>query len=501
MTEQKTDKSKSIVKNVFYGFSTWLFPLGLSFVATPIIVRALGHEEYGIYAFVLGFIAYSFNFNVGRAVTKYIAEYRANGETEKIREVVSATLFVNLVVGLFGLLTILVSAKLLVIDILKISVESQERTIYALYLSGLTIFFLMFSQVFIAVLQGLHRFDVFAKITNFSNILLIGGNLLLALKGYGLLALLSWNLIITALTAIISAIIAWRILPEIPFNLKFSRETLKLVFGYSSSVIAYQILANILLLFERSWITGKLGAESLTFYVLPLMLATYIHGFIGSLMLVLFPLASELKNDREKLLRLYQKATKIVSFLTVFMGATLIVERKVFLNIWIGADFAEKSSNLLILHTLTFCMLAISIVAWQMTEGLGFPNYNCYLFMVCFTISIFGMVLLLPDFGNFGVAFARTVGFGMLFISIFYIEKRFFDKIQLWFWLKLASVLAISTILAVLIENVVIFNLTQNWFSLILATGIGGVVYCLTAWVLGFVTADEMALLKRVSSR
>ncbi len=501
MTEQKTDRSKSIVKNVLYGFSTWLFPLGLSFVATPIIVRALGPEEYGIYAFVLGFIAYSFNFNVGRAVTKYIAEYRANGETEKIREVVSATLFVNLIVGLAGLSVILVFSKYLVIDVLKITAESQERTVWALYLSGFTIFCLIFSQVFIAVLQGLHRFDIFAKITNLNNILLIAGNLILALTGYGLLALLSWNLAITAMTAIISAVVALRILPEISFNLKFSRESLKLVFRYSSSVIAYQILANILLLFERIWITGKLGADNLTYYIVPLMLAIYIHGFIGSLMLVIFPLASELKNDRETLLRLYQKATKIVGFLTVFMGTTLIVERKVFLNVWIGADFAAKSADLLILHTLTFCLLAIGIVAWQMTEGLGFPNYNLYLFMVCFIVSIFGMVLLLPDFGSFGVAFARTIGFGMLFISIFYIEKRFFSAVQIKFWLRLAGILAVSTILTIFAENYLITNLSQSWLTIILAGGVGGVVYCLTAWLLGFVTVEEMALLKRLTSR
>ncbi len=501
MAEQQTDKSKSIVKNVLYGFSTWLFPLGLSFVTTPVVVRALGHEEYGIYAFVLGFIAYSFNFNVGRAVTKYIAQYRANNEQDKISQVISATLFINLFVGLFGLLTILLSAKLLVVDILKISAESQERTIYALQISALTIFVLIFSQVFIAVLQGLHRFDIFAKITNFNNILLIAGNLLLALKGYGLLSLLSWNLFITILTAIVSATWARRILPEMSFKFNFGLETLKLVFSYSSSVIAYQILANILLLFERSWITAKLGAESLTFYIVPLMLAVYIHGFIGSLMLVIFPLASELKKENDKLLRLYQKATKIVSFIVVFMGTTLIFVRKEFLFLWLGADFAEKSSDLLVLHTITFSLLAISIVAWQMTEGLGYPNYNCYLFMVCFVVSIFGMVLLTPDFGGYGVAVARTIGFGTIFVSIFYLEKRFFAGVQVKFWLKLAPVLTVSIISAVFAERFVISNLSQKWLSLIFAVGIGGTVYCFVAWLLGFVTADEIALLKRVSKR
>ena len=79
-----------------------------------------------------------------------------------------------------------------------------------------------------------------------------------------------------------------------------------------------------------------------------MMLRLYIHSFISSLMLVIFPLASELKNKKERLLKLYTKATKIVVFLVVFMATTLIVESKFFLTLWMGAEFAEKSAILLV---------------------------------------------------------------------------------------------------------------------------------------------------------
>lgn len=501
MTENRRENSKSIVRNIIYGFSTWLLPLALSFIATPIIVRRLGNEDYGIYALVLGFIAYTFNFNVGRAITKYVAEYRAGNEREKIREVISATLFINLALGALGLIVIVLSAKFLVNDVLKIQADAQEKSVFALYIAALTIFFLMLNQVFFSILHGLHRFDVYAKIYNLNNISLILGNLLLALYGFGLLPLLLWNLIITGLAAIVSAIAAKRLLPEFSFRLKFRRETLKLVFDYSSGVIAYQILANILLLFERTWITNNLGAQNLTFYVVPMMLALYIHSFISSLMLVIFPLASELRDDREKLLKLYQKATKIVSFLAVFLGATLIVESKLFLTLWMGADFAENSSRLLILHAITFTLLAIEIVAWQMTEGLGYPNYNCYLFMICFIISICGMYGLIGNYGNFGVALARMLGFGALFLSIFYVEKRFFGKIQLKFWLRLTGILTVSTLLAVLTESFLTSKLGISWVSLIISGFCSGLIYCLAAWLLGFVTEDEIALVKGILKR
>src|SRR5688572_20289802 len=92
----------SIVRNVIYGSLTWILQLGLNLIAVPVIVSSLGNAEYGIYALVLGFIGYSFTFNFGRAITKYIAEYRATGEAEKMNDVVSACLFLSLSVGSIG---------------------------------------------------------------------------------------------------------------------------------------------------------------------------------------------------------------------------------------------------------------------------------------------------------------------------------------------------------------------------------------------------------------
>lgn len=498
MTTQKKETGKSIFRNVLYGFSTWILPLVLSFIATPVIVRSLGNEDYGIYALILGFISYSFNFNVGRSVTKYIAEFRQTGESEKIREVVSATFFLNLAIGLLGLATICLAANWLVEDVFKIEPELQTKTVYALYLTGLIIFLAMLNQVFNSVLQGIHRFDVYSKISNIYNFLLVGGNLLLVLAGYKLLFLLVWNLLVTAFICLVFFKSAKRLLPEFTIGFGFSRKTLKLVLNYSWGIIVYQILANFLLLFERSWITRHLGTENLTYYVVPLMLGLYIHSFISSLMMVIFPLASELQDEKEKLLRLYQKATKIACLFAVFLATTLIASSKIFLTLWISADFAENSAALLILHAITFGLLAILVVSWQMTEGLGYPNFNCLVFVICLIISVSGMFFLTEDFGNRGVAAARLAGFGTIFFSIFYIEKWFFNKVLWEFWLRLTGILTVGALAAAMTEKFLLDYLPANWFVLFLSTFSGGLIYCLVLWGLGFITAEEKLLLKRV---
>ena len=498
---RQTETSKSIFRNVLYGVSTWLIPVILSFYATRIILENLGEKDYGIYALVLGFIAYSFNFSFGRAITKYIAEYRVSGENDKIKDVISATFFINLIVGIIGVSIIFYTAEWLVADVYEIEKANQQQTTLALYIVAGIVFFLMLSQIYNAVLQGIHRFDVYSNIFNLNTIVILSGNIILVLNGYRIIGLFVWNLIITALTCVIAAVYAKRLLPEFGINFRIKPEIVKLILAYSGGIIGYQILANLLMLFERGWIIRELGEKNLTYYVVPMLLSFYIHGFISSIVLVVFPLASELKNNTEKLLRLYTNASKIVCFFVVFMSLTLIVQSQAVLTLWIGAEFSGKTSYLLIIHTITFSLAAIQTVSWQMTEGLGHPGHNLKIFVICLILNVAVVLSLTQSFGNTGVAFGRFVGYGTMFLSVFYVEKWFFRQIQTAFWFKMIGALGIAAIISAIIQKTVNIYFPLSWLTFFSAVICGGLGYCLILWILGFVTAEEKLLIKNMLKR
>ena len=493
--------SRSIFRNALYGSLTWFLPLAMSFVATPIIIRSLGNNDYGIYALVLGFISYSFTFSFGRAITKYVAEYRVTGESEKIRDVVSATVFINLVVGSLGVSLMCLTAGWLVRSVFNIPPESQQKAIYAIYVASAVIFLWMFSQVFVSVLQGVQRFDVYSKIYTVSSFFLTAGNLTLAYTGFGLVALLMWNATIIAVFLAIYGFAAKRLLPEFSIGFWPHKDTVRLVLRYSAGLVGYQLLSNVLLLFERGWITHRLGAESLTYYVVPMSFGLYMHGFVGSLVLVIFPLASELDKERDRLLRLYAKATKVITLIVVFIAASVIVQSHIFLRLWMGEAFAEHASGLLVIHIITFAFLAVLSISWQMTEGLGHPQFNALLAGISTAIGIALMLLLTDPLGNRGVALARLAAFVTVFFSIFFVERWFFGKVQVRFWLRLLTNLATAAVPAAAIEFGVNSIMPSSWPAFILSVLAGGSVYALVLWFLDFVTADEKLLMRQVLSR
>lgn len=501
MERKAPETSKSIFRNALYGFSTWILPLGLSFVATPVIVGALGNEDYGIYALVLGFIGYSFNLNTGRAVTKYVAGYRATGETRKINEVVSATLLLNVLVGLFGAVSIGLLAPFLVSEVFLIGPEDAAQAISAFHIAALIIFLTMLNQVFNSILQGLQRFDLYSKIYNAVSLLVLSGNILLALAGFGLNALLLWNLFVLFVTLAALAASVRKFLPEFVFRPRVPIATVRTILGFSAGIIGYQILSNFLLLFERGWVMRRLGEENLTFYVVPMLLGIHIHSFIASLLLVVFPLASELERDRERLRRMYLKATKFAGLLVVFPAVTLIAQSEVFLGLWMGREFAAETWHLLIIHVVTFSIVAVQIASWQMTEGLGYPGYNCFIFVFCLVIGVTLMVVLTDDYGKTGVALGRLAGFGFIFGAVFFIEKRFFGRVQTGFWLKTAGRLLAAGAVAGLVQWYLSSMFGFGWGAFLLAAAGGGLGYGLVLLLLGFIGEEDRTLFRRVLGR
>lgn len=490
-----------IFYNGIYGSLSWFLPLVLAFFSTPILVHGLGNENYGIYALILGFIGYSFNFGIGRAVTKYVSEYRAQNRIEEAVEIVSSTYYICLFLAVIANLLIILFADSIVRDLLQIGAKRQQTAIYALYISGATIFFLLLSQNYQALIQSAQRFDRLAIIMNINGVLLAVGNIALVWSGFGVIALIWWNLFITAVSGFLFFISSRKFLPEIKTSFTFNVKSIGLIGKFGLGIFSYQIFGNIILLFERGWIIRKFGEESLTYYVVPMTLGIYLLGFTGSLAQVIFPVISEMLNEREKIIRLYQKSTKIILAVICFAVVSLICGGKILLALWMNPEFAENSYRILMFHALSFGISSIYTVSWQLVEGYGKTKINAVNAFIWVIVSLPLMIYLSNDWSENGIAFARFFAIFLTFPAIFYAEKRFLGKVQILFWLKNILILGAAIGLSSLVETWIFGNLAVKWFTLILGGFAGITVFFSSLLVLGFITDDEKILIRQLFNR
>lgn len=486
-------------RNILFGFLSWLLPLASTLVVTPFVVRWVGVEQYGLFALVFGFISYSFNFGIARAATKYIAEYRAANDERAVEEVLSATLFLNLLVGVGGAALLILLADVLVANVLLIEVKLQTNAILAFYIAAATIAFLMLQTVFAAVLQAVGRFDWFSHLTTAISTLLSAGNLILAWRNADAVDLLWWNLAATLIGAGLFAVAAKRALPNARLRFRIPRSIINQVTIFSVGIVGYQISGNLLLLFERSWITRNFGTEGVAFYAVPMILAMYLHVFITSLTMALLPLTSEInqRQNQADLRRLYERATKYLCVLIVFAYLAVAIGARAFLELWLGAEFAERSSLILVFHLLTFAAQSFVVIAWQTNEGVGKPARNAILSFLWLLIAAPLMIVWAEPFGLAGSAAARAAAVWLTVpIFILIIERTVFGEVLWTFWRQILLPLGLAGCTSGFVLYLGLHYAPVNWLNYLAANIVSGLIFLLVLFLIGFFSAEEQRWLR-----
>lgn len=487
-----------IKKNIVFGFLTWLLPFGLSICATPIVVHGLGAEQYGIFALLVGFISYSFNFSIGRAATKYISEFQAAGDESRLTEVVSSTLLICLTLGAAGALLLALLAPYLVDQVLHIPTSSRDGAVMGFYWAAATIFILMASQVYAGVVQAIHRFDVYAKINVGGIMLYTMGNIVLAWSGFSFLYLLAWFAITTLLAAIAYFLAGRYFLPAAETRFIYDREIMGKILRFGAGIMLTQVFSNILLLYEYSLITAKLGSESLTYYAVPLTIGVQIHGLCASLLLFIFPMVSALdaRSEIGTLSRLYFRSVKFIFVLVAALILVFVVFGKSLLTLWMGPDFAEQSYVILGIHAVNFGILAVLIISWQLIEGRGKPHLNSVAMIAQATLAMIMMTVLIGPYGLVGIGFGRMAGATLFLLYILLVECWTFGRVHVWFWMRLIGILILASGVAGVIGQLWLKNVNNGLAGLVSGGAMSMAVFAVILLLIRLFDQDEIEWLR-----
>jgi O-antigen/teichoic acid export membrane protein len=396
----------------------------------------------------------------------------------------------------FGAILLAAGAPYIVSNILLVPPESRDLAVNALYLACVTMLMSMISPIPLYVLQGLHRFGSQLLLTNLNGLLLGVGNIVIVLNGHGVLALIAWNLIVVSVVGVLYFLRARQLLPQFHLTSAIDRESLTSVLGYGSSIILYQVSANVLYIFERAWTIRTFGAEALTFYSVPMMLALYMHGFIGSFAVILFPVINELLADREKQVQLYQHTTKIFLALVVFFVGTAVCAGQMGLLLWISEEFAAKSYWLLVIHAFSFGLIAVMIVTWQLSESFNSARLNAFV-SAAWTVVTIPLIVLLSGYWNTeGVALARLIAVALTVPMMFYVEHKFLGRVFWRFWLAIVVRVAIAVCMMAATQLWILGHFSPGWLTLASGIGAGGIVFGVVLLATGYLAPAEIQLLR-----
>jgi hypothetical protein len=204
-----------------------------------------------------------------------------------------------------------------------------------------------------------------------------------------------------------------------------------------------------------------------------------------------------LLDDRERVASLYRRASKIVLAIVSFAVITFIACGALFLSLWVGPELSVVAYPLLVPHGLTFGVIALGIMAFQLADAFKLPALNVIMTGSWMVLGIPLMIFATDIWQSEGVAWARFAAALVTFPIMAYTEWRFLGKIQLRFWSAVGIRIAIAVALTGVVEWLVISTMPGSIVSLLLAGVAGAISFAAVLLVTGYLTPDDRALIKR----
>jgi len=488
------------MKNAVYSGIGFVFPILIALFTTPYIVHKLGTELYGIYVLcisMIGFMSF-FDLGFGTGIVKFVSQYEAKGDFDKINKIISTALIVNIFMGFFGVVCIFLFTDYLAVHLFKVKIENQYITEVAFKITAIGFLIVLLNGIFSNIPKALQKYDVATKIQTSIWVASTLSTVLILYFGFGLKeVLLLWVFFqVSGLFAYYASIKF--LLPSLSINFNFNLVIFKEIFEFSMFAAMNGITGNIVFRVDKMIVGSILGTSFITYYQVSFMIVQMANGFIGSLLQFLFPSVSYIQSlgDEERLKNMYMTATKYATILALVIFTSLTLLGESFLTLWMGKDFAEKSINFIPILSFIYVFHSIASVGISFYNGLGYSKINMlssFIGAVSYLITSF---LLIKTFGLIGAA----ISFGFTLVSFPYFFYKLIKVLNISFkWLiKLLLKVSIIILFVWAIKYLVSFKTVNSYEFILYVLISSGFIICSAYMLKLFALADIKYFLKKL---
>ncbi len=452
---------KLILKNTFINFIGQILPILAAIIGVPVLIKFLGVERFGILSLLWMVMWYStmLDLGLGRATTKFVSEEIAKSNFEKIPKIFWTSALVQFSIGVLIGVIFFALTPFVVEKFLKISPSILEETKLAFYLISLSTPIILVSTSFQGVLEAYQRFDLVNAVlvpVKIGVLILSIIGAILNLKLYGIIFLL---ILMRVFMIMVLFFLDVKIAPGIKKVFNFDFNLLPALFSFGGWVTVVNIVNPILTYSDRFLVGAILSTSVLAYYTAPFEVVQRLWIIPASFTMTLFPAFSLLSggNHDERISSLFSKAVKltfIVLFPIVFILSFFSSE---ILNLWLGYEFALKSST--IFKILAYGILLNSIAGFPMIlfQGIGKPDVVAKIYIAELVVYIPLLSWFIYKFGIIGAGFGWvtkqvidiTILFGLIFRKKIIQVKEFINMEML----ELASFFFFSILIVIFVDS------------------------------------------------
>lgn len=410
--------SKKLLLNSLSGTSLYFINIVVAFIMSPIIIRALGNRDYGLWELVLSVIGYMglMDLGIGPALVRFVSIADGRKDLDDLQQTISTAFVFFVSIGTFVLLLfICLGYSPQIIAGSEIRDIANLKTVFLLL--GMNAILLFPLQVFIATLMGVQK-HYFINCTR-GVLAVIRAVLTYYLlqqypgKGLVIIALLEPAFTFLQVTFFVGAVIFDKQIPNIvPSAVTWRKLKELFTFGAKSATM---LVASRLQNQSVPLIIGNvIGLGYIVYFVMPNRLVDYGKGLSQA---VGFPLAPYFgaaigRGDNEQLMRSWLNSTLALLIVSMVMPIIIIFYGETFLRLWIGQEYAQAAH--VVLYILSAGLVADSLAnnAFRILTAQSSHGKCAFIWLVLSALSI--------PLGIIGASFWGVAGVaaGVTFTSI-----------------------------------------------------------------------------------
>ncbi len=397
-----------LAKNALWNMAGQAVPLIVALFTIPVLIRELGVDRFGLVTLawiVIGYFSL-FDLGMGRALTKVLAEKTGLRDDRQLSVIVWTTLLLMVSVSTVASLALCLLLPALVHHLLNIPDTLEAETLEAFYLLAVSLPFVISTSGLRGILEAQQRFGFINVIRVFMGIFTFLGPMLVLPFSKSLVPIVIILLIVRIGGWALHLALCLQTMPTLR-RIEIKLSALRPLLHFGAWITVSSIISPLMVYLDRFFIGAIVSISAVTYYTTPYEVVTKLWLIPGALVGVLFPaFAASFAVDRDDTARLFNKGVKYV-FLLLFPVIFLIVAfSNEGLSLWLGTDFAGKSSSVLQWLATGVLINSLSQIPYSLLQSVGRPDITGKLHLVELPFYILTVLLLGYWYGIEGIAIA-----------------------------------------------------------------------------------------------
>ena len=411
-----------VVKNSLYSAIGFVLPAFTMLLFTPLLVRRMGNEGYGLWNVAISSLGLMgvFEFGLGPAIIKYVAACSSSQDLDGLSAVTTIGFVLNIVIGVLLTFPLYLLAPRIA-QFFQNSNIASDQIERAIRLASFGFIPFLLKSSGLAVPKGLQRFDISMMVQTVQSVLIVSVAFVVASLGKSVELVVLSTVVVIWLIGLGCVVIALRLLRSLGAWFFFSVAHLRKMFSFMVFAGLTGVGRQIFTSMDRLVVGAVMGLSEVAYYTVSIGIAHKFTSLSSALTQALMPAASAWYDTGNKraLSKYFRRSTAVLFLLNLGLGGVLLLLANPFLRFWMGEDFARVVLVPFRILVLVHAVNSMTAPAYQVADGIGIPWINTFGAL----ISGLGTILLIAVWGRTsglrGAAWANAASWIKLVVPLY----------------------------------------------------------------------------------